>query len=113
MSLRKRMKSFLSIVLVIAMVMSFMVPTAFAQESAETRLDFTKIDRSEIDSELRQVSSAADAELESSGDAYAEHDTVRVSIVLDKASTIDAGYDLETVSENTGAIRYRDGLLRE
>lgn len=41
---------------------------------------------------------------------YADTDEVRVSIVLEDASTIKAGFDVETIAENAQAIAYRDTL---
>ncbi len=40
-------------------------------------------------------------------------ETVRVSIVLDGRSTLDAGYSTMNIAENTSAMSYRDGLRRE
>ena len=41
---------------------------------------------------------------------YADEDEVRVSIVLEDASTIKAGFDIETIAVDSNAIAYRDGL---
>lgn len=42
--------------------------------------------------------------------AYAADEQVRVSIVLEKAPTIAAGYATQSIAENAGALRYRHGL---
>ena len=41
---------------------------------------------------------------------YADEDEVRVSIVLEDASTISAGFDIETIATDSKAVAYRDSL---
>lgn len=41
---------------------------------------------------------------------YADEDEVRVSIVLEDASTIKAGFDIETIAVDSKAVAYRDSL---
>ncbi|MBQ1342264.1 MAG: S8 family serine peptidase [Erysipelotrichaceae bacterium] len=44
---------------------------------------------------------------------YSDSDIVRVSIVLDRPSTLDAGYSIENVADNVSAMRYRSQLNAE
>lgn len=43
-------------------------------------------------------------------DVYADDDVVRVSIFLNDASTINAGFDIDTIATNSKAIAYRNNL---
>ena len=45
--------------------------------------------------------------------AYADADVVRVSIILQKESTLEAGYSTQGIGENATAMAYRDGLKAE
>ena len=110
---RKKAKTLISIVLTVSMLLSFMAPCVYAEEGALTSLDFTKVDSSEINCDLKQVSSADGAEAADYGVSYADTDMVRVSIVLERPSTIDAGFEPETIAEDAGAISYRNSLMRE
>ncbi|MCR5664548.1 MAG: S8 family serine peptidase [Oscillospiraceae bacterium] len=44
---------------------------------------------------------------------YADDEVVRVSIVLDKASTLEVGYATRGIAENPAAMSYREGLRSE
>lgn len=50
---------------------------------------------------------------ESQAPDYANTDLVRVSIVLDRASTIGAGYATSGIAANASAMSYRDSLKQE
>ena len=50
------------------------------------------------------------SDAEEKTEKYAPDDIVRVSIVLDKKSTIDAGYSVKNYSENKSAQSYRESL---
>ena len=52
-------------------------------------------------------------EPESQAPDYANTDLVRVSIVLDRASTIGAGYATSGIAANASAMSYRDSLKQE
>ena len=45
--------------------------------------------------------------------ADADADVVRVSIILQKESTLEAGYSTQGIGENATAMAYRDGLKAE
>lgn len=105
-------KRLLSLMLVLSIVMSFAVPCVSAKESAETELDITKVDGSAISAALMQASAADDCD-DSDVLTYADSDTLRVSIVLEEASTIDAGYSPKGIAENADAMAYRSKLERK
>ncbi|MBR6118710.1 MAG: choice-of-anchor J domain-containing protein [Oscillospiraceae bacterium] len=105
----------LSVVLVVAMVLSVMVPSISAEQltaktgSSETReLDLVPIDPGTLDS--RQHSADKETNEET---AYRSTDVVRVSIVLEKASTLDAGFKAESYTRNPAARAYRASLREE
>lgn len=50
---------------------------------------------------------------EPDGPDYADAEVVRVSIVLDKESTIEAGFSTMDIGKNQEAMSYRAGLQRE
>lgn len=56
------------------------------------------------------VSPGRDKMTEAEDLGYANDDEVRVSIVLEDASTIKAGFDIETIAVNSKAVAYRDSL---
>ena len=102
----------LSVVLVLAMVGSMMVPAATAEttrSSATTQeLELISIDAGTLESHKLGKTEAPDA---SQKDVeYAATDVVRVSIVLDKASTMDTGFQLKGIAANAEAKSYREGL---
>ena len=102
----------LSVALVIAMLATFLVPTASAEpakatESQVEELTLTPIDPGTLESQkLGAVKTGDTVEMED----HALSDVVRVSIVLDKASTLDAGYSMEGFTNNAEAKAYREGL---
>ena len=44
---------------------------------------------------------------------YADTDMVRVSIVMETASTVGAGFATEDIAHNNAAMSYRAGLVKE
>ena len=105
----------LSVVLVVAMVLSVMVPSISAEQiqkatgTSETReLDLVPIDPGTLES--RQQSAEKETNEET---AHRSTDVVRVSIVLEKASTLDAGFKAESYTRNPAARAYRAGLREE
>ncbi|MBR1757294.1 MAG: S8 family serine peptidase [Lachnospiraceae bacterium] len=44
---------------------------------------------------------------------YSEDDIVRVSIVLDKPSTLDKGFSTKAIAQNQSALNYRDSLKND
>lgn len=102
----KLFKKILSLVLAVSLLASFAVPVMGA-ENEDIR--FEKVDNSAV------KGSSVIQEPVASGMASAdwnEKETVRVSIVLDGASTLDAGYDSADIASNSEAMKYRDNLKK-
>ena len=99
-------KRMLSLVLAIAMLLSFVVMPVNAEEEEYDALGFEKVENSSAAESLRQ-DTAPDAGEES---VHADTDMVRVSIVLKQASTLDAGFSTENIAGNAAAMSYRTGL---
>ena len=99
----------LSVVLAFAMVIAVLTPTSLAKAAGgvNTRreLELTPIDPETVNSR-RTGRNAQKIEKE----PYGLLDVVRVSIVLEKASTMDAGFRLDGIADNAAAKSYREGL---
>ncbi len=100
----------LSVVLVLAMVGSLLVPVASAEpnKSASTEeLTLTPVDPGTLGShKLNEVNNETSLAQED----HALTDVVRVSIVLEKPATLQAGFAAENIAENTEAKAYRASL---
>ena len=108
-------KRLLSIVLTLALVFSLLVPVAAAKENRAKdgrlqALELTPVDAGTLGL-LQESLLPEEAALEA--EPYRLTDAVRVSIVLERASTVDAGYPLEGIADNAAARAYRDGLKAE
>ena len=103
----------LSVVLTLAMIASLLVPWASAEtvkagDAKEVvELALTPIDPGTLES--RKISFVSEDTLVNK-EEHALTDVVRVSIVLDKASTLDAGFKADNIVKNASAMAYRDGL---
>jgi lactocepin len=104
----------LSVLLVVAMLSSFMVPYVSADSAKRVNENLVELKLSPVEAgtlasqKLNKAPETADVEAE-----HAPGEMVRVSIVLDKASTVDAGYELENIGTNPAAVSYRDSLKAE
>ena len=104
----------LSVLLVVAMLSSFMVPYVSADSAKRVNENLAELKLSPVEAgtlasqKLNKAPETADVEAE-----HAPGEMVRVSIVLDKASTFDAGYELENIGTNPAAVSYRDSLKAE
>ncbi|MBQ7144091.1 MAG: S8 family serine peptidase [Oscillospiraceae bacterium] len=105
-------KRMLSIVLSVALVFSMLVPMV----SAEGR-DTDKLQRIELEpvdaSTLGLFQENTVAEDKVAQEEYKLTDVLRVSIVLEKASTVEVGFGLENIARNAAAKSYREGLKAE
>ena len=97
----------LALVMVIAMVASLAI-SAMAANTAD--VTFTQVDNSSVSAKLPGRDAV---ELPENEDAYADTDVVRVSIFLDRDSTLEAGYDADTVGTNYFAKQYRNSLEKD
>ncbi len=100
----------LSVVLVLTMIGTLLVPMASAEpEKSATveELTLTPIDAGALEPhKLGETKTDDSIDMED----HALTDVVRVSIVLDKASTLGAGFSAENIAENAAAKVYREGL---
>ena len=93
----------LSVLLVVSLIMSLAVPGLAAQSG----VSFKKVSNSRVSADF---SDRETVDLSEDEVAYADTDIVRVSIVLDKAGTLEAGYAAENVGTNFFAKLYRNNL---
>lgn len=100
------LKRLLSCALAAAVTVNgFIIPTLAEDGSSSS---FTKVSNDSVSAKFSNMEKMTDTETS----PYLDTDTVRVSIVLDDKSTIEAGYEVDGVSEDSGAIGYRQILLR-
>ena len=96
-----RFRRLLSLILVAALLAGFYVPGA---QAASTGLTWEKTDR-EVNLDL--INQEAEIQKEAPRDPS---EVVRVSIVLEEKSTIQAGYSTASIAANRAAIAYNDSL---
>ena len=108
-------KRLLSVVLTLALLSALAAPAALAAEDRGTRSQLQELTLTPVDASTLELfqGNAAPEDAQVEAEPYALTDTVRVSIVLDKASTVDAGYSLEGIAKNAAAKAYRDSLKAE
>ncbi len=94
----------LSLMLVAAMLCGFVIPVHAAEESDSVR--FQQVDNSAVTAVLPGHAPITPQQEE----AYAPTDEVRVSIVLEKKSTVAAGFELQNIAQNASAMAYRQEL---
>ena len=102
-------KRLLSLVLVLLMLVNTTALAADSTAAPSQELFFTQTEGSGTP----DPGAWADADDAEGAALYADTDIVRVSIVLKKASTLEAGYAFRSIGSNTQATRYRVGLERE
>ena len=95
------MKRLLCVILAFVMVASYAVP-AHATEFDEA--SFEQVDNERVSATLFDRESV---ELPEEETTYDKNDVVRVSILMEKASTIEAGYSIEDIAKNFAAMNYR------
>lgn len=100
---------FLAVVLTAVLLLGLMAPAGAAGTASDSvRLSFEQVDNSEVTAGLQSV----EAELPEQA-PYADTDEVRVSILLERRSTLEAGFSTQSISGNAAAMRYRTGLKEE
>lgn len=100
----KKFKKILSLALAFCLILSLSIPTAAAEDVPEgSSLKFEQVDNSVIDGSFI-VEEAIEEEEEDV--EYAQDEVVRVSIVLEEASVVDAGYSTEDVIDNSAALAH-------
>ena len=95
----------LSLILVLALLLSFQVPVHGAGHGSAS-VSFQQVDNSAVSADLLTQTTEAPQETE----PYADDDMIRVSIVLEGRSTIQAGFSTAGIAQNAEAMAYRQEL---
>lgn len=84
------------------------LPVTAVPAEGTTKLEFTQVDNRAVSAQITP------AEFTQAEDAspYQATDVVRVSILLDGKSTLEAGYSTLGIAENASAMSYRRNLAR-
>ncbi len=97
----------LALVLTVAMLAGYAVPVGATEASNASNLKFTEVDSDIVIDKLSPSQAEEEAPL------YADEEVVRVSIVLESKSTIEAGYATMGIANSTNAMSYREKLKAE
>ena len=98
----------LSLLLVLALLWGFAAPASAAGAAHRDGVSFTQVDNSAVFASLLEQEAEEKQEL-----GHASTDLVRVSIVLKKKSTLEAGFQAEHMGSNPAAMTYRGALVKE
>lgn len=98
-------KRLISLLLVIMLLCSLTLPVLADNSNTGSGLTWEKVDNDAV-----KTSPINQADDDSDDPEYADTDVVRVSIVLDKASTVAAGYSTSHIASNAQAMSYRASL---
>lgn len=98
----------LALLLAVTLLASLVIPAAAAGRNDLTQLAVEQIDNDLVTAQLpgqqQQQTNAAQEE------THAASDMIRVSIVLEKKSTLEAGYTAQEVTDSAQAMSYRESL---
>ena len=98
----------LALLLAVTLLASLVIPAAAAGRNDLTQLAVEQIDNDLVTAQLpgqqQQQTNAAQEE------THAASDMIRVSIVLEKKSTLEAGYTAQEVTDSARAMSYRESL---
>jgi len=112
MKLASFFKRMLCVMLVLAMLCLEVIPgMAFAvgHDHDHNQISFERVDNDSVSAGL-----IPGGRTEITDDAaYADTDVVRVSIILSRSSTIDAGYSAMDITGNQAALKYREDLKKD
>ncbi len=101
--MKKHNLRLLAMVLVLCLSIGIICPSGTVRAAQENALSWEKLDDANLLDSVRQNGEVAVKPTES---AFADEDSVRVFIVMDGNSTIDAGFSTQNVAENDAALRY-------
>lgn len=96
----------ISLLLMAAMLAGFAVPIQATGTSSQLALEIEQIGKESVTAEspIAPMGKVETPETPSS------NEMVRVSIQLEQAPTIDAGFEIQNIAQNASAMRYRDDL---
>ena len=99
-------KRLIALLLAVVLCVALIAPVG-ASETSSKSVSFEKVSNDVVSASLdssRSVQETAEAV------TYEDSDTVRVSIILDKESTLEKGYVTMNIAENQQAMAYRQSL---
>ncbi len=97
-------------VLILAMVLAYQIPISANDSNA---LTFTQVDNSAVSEPLHPQAVEDETEKAQQEVQHEENEIVRVSIVLDKRSTLEAGFSSQGIAENSAAMAWRSDLYNQ
>ena len=97
----------LSLLLVVAMLAGLTVPVSAAGSNGS--VTFRQVDNDTVSVDL--LTQVPDQEIHTP--EHLASDVVRVSIILDGRSTLEAGFSTQNIADNAEAVSYRAGLLAQ
>jgi len=100
----------LSLLLALVLLISLAAPAMAETAGGENKVAWEKIDNEDAGVSLPLLDAE---ESESASVQYSDSDSVRVSIVLDEMSTLEAGYSTCKIADNASAMSYRSTLKSE
>ena len=107
-------KRVLSLVLVLALLASNVPAMAMGSTVGMDNVNGSDIRFTKVDNDRVSASLTPDGRTEHTEQPqYADTDMVRVSILLEKASTIEAGFSPMGIASNKDAVAYRESLKKE
>ncbi|MBR5949325.1 MAG: S8 family serine peptidase, partial [Clostridia bacterium] len=116
----KATKRFLAFALVFAMLLSYAVSGLARRSNVDVeRIGAEELRLEELESgvislpRLEAATRSTEQEQTVPTAEYAPDEIVRVSIILNKPSTLDKGYPTKNIAENRSAMNYRDSLKRD
>ena len=112
----KLLSLLLAVAVIISAPLSVMAEETGSQDSGsgKTPLEMTELDPSRMNvPRLGRIRGKDEEPEKPSADPEDPEKIVRVSVVMDKNSTIDQGYSLNSIADNRGAVYYRSFLKRK
>jgi len=104
------LRRILALAMTAAMLAGLAIPAGATGASNAPSVMIEQVDNSAVTATLP---GREPVELPENENTYAASDVVRVSIVLESESTIEAGFSTEDIAHNDGAIAYRENLQAE
>ena len=99
-----------SLFLVLTMVLGIAVPVGATTKPGMQTSESLAFSPVEDDVSMSSIAEPVDIDSLTEEPLYADTDMVRVSIVMEEASTIEAGFSTQGISANQKAMAYRSGL---
>ena len=114
---KSRKRRVLAIILAVTMLLGMVVPAAAAESgSGNTYFAIEQVDNDAVSAKHPAGASAVqvgNGTAAFNGDVHDPDEVVRVSIVMDRSSTIAAGYSTANIAANSSAMSYRQILRTE